>query len=87
MIKPLQYYFKDGSHIEFKKYTIDTSGVVRIAETGGVLFMRKKGYNSVNVVDDVGKTREIKIGCIISNVEINHSFVERTDKRYMSLFV
>jgi hypothetical protein len=64
MSKPLEYYFKDGSHVKFDKYTIDTSGIVMNNITGEVLSTQNNemGYNVVNVVSDTGKRRKILIG-------------------------
>ena len=45
-MKTLEYYYADGSHVVFDKYTIDTLGVIRNKKTGKVLFTHKvKGYS------------------------------------------
>jgi hypothetical protein len=63
MIEPLKYYFKDGSYVKFNRYTIDTFGVVRNAETGETVSSRedKSGYNVCSVTEDTGKQRGIRV--------------------------
>lgn len=49
-IKPLEYYFDDGSHIIFDKYNIDAYGIIRNAKTGQMLSYRHTGkYAACNV--------------------------------------
>jgi hypothetical protein len=63
MIKSLEYYYADGSREQFDKYTIDTSGVIRNATTGGVVSTYKSGkYNAVSVRNSIGKRRNIPVG-------------------------
>lgn len=63
MIKTLEYYFADGSHVIFDKYTIDTTGIIRNSKTGHILKRYKNGkYNRCSVCEDIGKTRKILIG-------------------------
>lgn len=62
MSKPLEYYFKDGSHVKFDKYTIDTSGIVMNNITGEVLSVHKSGsYNRCRVYDNSKKPRMIRV--------------------------
>ena len=64
MKKTLEYYFEDGTHVKFDKYTIDTSGVVRNDKTEGIIRLRenRKGYRSAPVQDNLGISRGILIG-------------------------
>ena len=56
MIKPLEYYYDNGFHVIFDKYTIDTSGVVRNKKSGKKISTRKKGgYNACGVYNKSGK--------------------------------
>ena len=51
MIKPLEYYYTDGSHVIFNNYTIDENGVVR-NKKGKMLAAHKVGkYNRCTVCD------------------------------------
>lgn len=63
MIKTLEYYFEDETHVKFNKYTIDICGVVRNKKSGKILSYRKNkdGYNVCSVQDDYGKSRSIRI--------------------------
>ena len=62
MIKTMEYYFKDGSHVKFKKYTIDTLGTVRNNNSGKILRTSKSGkYNVCSVQDVSGKQRMIRV--------------------------
>ena len=68
MIKPLEYYFEDGSHIKFNKYTIDIWGIVRNKKSDEIVLTCKDGqYNIVSVYDDEGKRRKISIGRAITS--------------------
>lgn len=60
--KTLQYYFEDGSHVIFNKYTI-TNGVISNKKTGKVMSYSKNkdGYNLCSVLDDSGKLRRIRV--------------------------
>lgn len=64
MIKPLEYYYTDGSREQFDKYTIDTLGVVRNKKTGRILRTHKDKsyYNVVNVYNNSEIPRGILIG-------------------------
>lgn len=62
METPLEYFFDDGSHIIFNKYTIDHVGVIKNKKSGKVLQTRKGGeYNTCTVYEDSGKTRSIRV--------------------------
>lgn len=59
----LQYYFEDGTHVIFDKYTIDIYGVIKNNKTGMILSIGKKGsYNKCSVYDNNGKQCSILIG-------------------------
>jgi hypothetical protein len=67
----LEYYFEDGSHVIFNKYTIDTSGIVRKKKTGDQLSTHKVGkYNRCGVVDDNDKQRMVSIGRALASTYI-----------------
>lgn len=70
----LEYYFEDGSHVIFDKYTIDTTGVIRNKKTGVVLtyIKNKSGYNAVTVYDDTGKSRGIYVGRALASTFHGH---------------
>ncbi len=58
MIKPLEYYYANGSRVKFNKYTIDISGVVRNVKTDNIISTYKIGdYTNVKVYDNYGKKR------------------------------
>ena len=60
-METLRYYFEDGTHVIFDKYTIDTNGNVRNKKTEKVVKYFKDGdYNSCGVYDIEVKKRKIK---------------------------
>jgi len=69
MIKPLEYYYDDGSYVKFDKYTIDIWGVVRNKENGKVLsyYTNRDEYNLCGVLDDKGDLHNIYIGRAIAS--------------------
>ena len=72
MEKTLEYYYDDGTHVKFEKYTIDMSGVVRNKKTGISLrsSKNKAGYNSCGVIDNFGKHRHVLVGRAIASTFI-----------------
>jgi hypothetical protein len=58
-IKTLEYYFENGSHIIFKKYTIDTLGIIKNLKTGKEIRYKISGdgYSRCSVYDDTNKCR------------------------------
>jgi hypothetical protein len=63
MIKTLEYYYKDGSCITFKNYTIDILGVIKNTQTGKIMNTHKSGkYKRINVKDEQGKEHKILVG-------------------------
>lgn len=68
MEKTLEYYYDDGSHVKFDKYTIDAAGVVRNKKTGRILIASKIGEYSVHKVsNNDGKTRSIRLARAIAS--------------------
>ena len=66
MIKPLKYYFEDGTHIIFNKYIIE-NGIIK-NEKGEPMTYRKKGkYNTCDVYDYNGKRRIIRVARAIAS--------------------
>jgi hypothetical protein len=68
MNKTLEYYFEDGSHVEFNKYTIDTNGIVRSKKTDKII--TRKSNNRVGIRDDDSKQRYIQVGRAIASTFI-----------------
>jgi hypothetical protein len=71
-MKTLEYYFDNGTHVIFNKYTIDGNGVIRNKKTGKVMAIHtnKNGYNNCSVRDNSGKQRSVLVGrSIISTFE------------------
>ena len=67
MSKPLEYYFEDGTHVIFNKYTIE-NGVIKNKQTGKTLSYTKKGkYNRCGVQDNDGNSRSILVGRAIAS--------------------
>lgn len=71
-MKTLEYYYADGSHVVFDKYTINTEGVVRNKKTGKILSTHNntEGYKSYTVMDDNRKRRNIQVGRAIASTFI-----------------
>lgn len=62
MSKPLEYYFENGTHVIFNKYTIDIMGVIRNVKTGQVIATHTNGsYEICHVYMDNSKRRGIRI--------------------------
>lgn len=58
MIKTLEYYYEDGTHVKYDKYTIDHYGIIVNKKTGNRTSLLKKGnYNVTNVYDNDEKRR------------------------------
>lgn len=68
-IKPLEYWFADGTHEVFSKYTIDTLGVIRnvITNKPRDYTLNKTGYHTCTLHRDVGKKRGILVGRAIAS--------------------
>jgi hypothetical protein len=70
MIKPLKYYFEDGTLTEFNKYTIDTFGVIRNNKGNAIVYYKKKKYNWVGVYNDSEKQRGIGVARAVASTFI-----------------
>ena len=70
MIKPLEYDFDNGTHVNFSKYTIDTSGVVRNQNEDIITHHKIGKYNAVTVRDDTGKRRGVRVTRAIASTFI-----------------
>ena len=66
-IKTLEYYFEDGSHIIFEKYTIDTLGIIKNKKSGQTPSYGNETYNKCGVYDDNGKKRKILVGRAVAS--------------------
>ena len=69
----MYYYYAVKTEIElvnFNKYMVDTSGVIRNKRTGSVINIRKNksGYNIAVVKDDSGKRRTVLVGRLIASL-------------------
>ena len=65
--KTLEYYFEDGSHVIFDKYTIDTLGIVKSVESGMQLNYGKGKYNVCSVIDANGKKYGIRVARAVAS--------------------
>jgi hypothetical protein len=70
MIKTLEYYFEDGTYAEFKKYTIDTNGIIRSKKTDKIITRKSGKYNRVGIRDDDSKQRYVQVGRAIASTFI-----------------
>lgn len=72
MFEPLEYYYENGTHVKFNKYTIDIWGVIRNKKSGKILSCRKNKdeYNVCGVVDNEGKQVTIRIARAIASTFI-----------------
>lgn len=66
MIKPLEYYYDDGSHVIFNKYTIE-NGVIRNKKGEPLKYRQCGKYNRCEVFDDSGERRTITVGRAIAS--------------------
>jgi hypothetical protein len=66
-IKMLEYYYEDGTHVVFSKYTIDTLGIIKNIKTGRMLEYGKGKYNIVCVCDDECRIRSIRVSRAIAS--------------------
>lgn len=65
--KTLEYYFEDGMHVIFKKYTIDTFGIVKHKRTGQTPSYNNGSYNKCSVANDDGKRCMIQIARAVAS--------------------
>ncbi|AGE57947.1 hypothetical protein PBCVNW6652_265L [Paramecium bursaria Chlorella virus NW665.2] len=68
LVKTLEYYFEDGSHVIFNKYTINAlDGIIKHTESGKTPSYGKGTYNRCGVTDDKGKRRTIVVGRAVAS--------------------
>jgi len=67
LVKTLEYYFDNNLHIVFKKYTIDTFGIIKTVKTGKTPSYGNGSYNKCAVYDDKGKQHMILIGRAVAS--------------------
>lgn len=68
MFKPLEYYYANGTHVKFNKYTIDIWGVIRNKKGETMTYTENKGeYKICSVYDDSGKRRGVSVGRAIAS--------------------
>jgi hypothetical protein len=65
--KTLEYYFEDGLHVIFEKYTIDTLGIIRHKISGQTPSYGNGMYNRCGVYDNDGKQRSILVGRAVAS--------------------
>ena len=66
-LKTLEYYFEDGSHIIFKKYTCDTLGIIKNKISGKTPSYGNGMYNKCTVYDDKGNRCNILVGRAVAS--------------------
>lgn len=65
--KTLEYYYEDGTHIIFNKYTIE-NGIIRNTKGEPMAYNKNKsGYNNCSVYDNNGKLRGLQVGRAIAS--------------------
>lgn len=67
LVKMLEYYFNDGAHVIFEKYTIDTLGVIKHKETGQTRSYGNGMYNVCTVYDNNGKQCMIRVARAVAS--------------------
>ena len=70
MSNMLEYYFEDGSHVIFKKYTIDMNGIIKHNISGKMPSYGNGMYNRCSVFDNEGKKRKILVGRAVASTFI-----------------
>ena len=64
----LQYYFSDGTHVIFDKYTINLSGIIHSKKTEKEIGYRiSNGYYKASVYDNDGKQRSISVARAVAS--------------------
>jgi hypothetical protein len=63
----LEYYFEDGPHVVFEKYTIDTLGIIRNVKSGEMPTYGNRTYNECTVYDNNGKTHGIHVSRAVAS--------------------
>jgi hypothetical protein len=67
LVKTLEYYFEDESHVIFNKYTCDALGIIKNKKSGRTPSYGNKEYNEFTVRDDEGKQRTIYVGRAVAS--------------------
>jgi hypothetical protein len=72
MIKPLEYYYVNGTRVIFNKYTIDENGVIRNKKNDRLLrtYKDKGGYKAIVVYDNDGNSRIIRVARALASTFI-----------------
>jgi len=63
----LEYYFEDGSHVIFKKYTCNALGIINNKKSGRTPSYGNGEYNVCGVVDEDGKERHIRVARAVAS--------------------
>jgi len=66
-VKTLEYYFEDGSHVIFKKYTCNALGIIKNVKTGKTPSYGNEEYNVCGVTDDNGNQRHIRVARAVAS--------------------
>ncbi|AGE51183.1 hypothetical protein PBCVCVG1_462L [Paramecium bursaria Chlorella virus CVG-1] len=66
-VKTLEYYFEDGSHVIFKKYTIDDLGIIKNKRSGQTPSYGKEEYNICGVCNNDGKQCMIRVARAVAS--------------------
>jgi hypothetical protein len=67
MSKPLEYYFENGTHVIFNKYTIENGVIKNVKGESMAYNQNTKKYNRCGVIGDNGKQRNIYVGRAIAS--------------------
>ena len=71
MSNTLEYYFEDGSHVIFEKYTINAlDGIIKHKKSGKTPSYGNEKYNRCGVYDDEGNYRTILVGRAVASTFI-----------------
>jgi hypothetical protein len=72
MIKPLEYYYVNGTRVIFNKYTIDENGVIRNKKNDRLLrtYKDKGGYKAIAVYDNDGNSHIIRVARALASTFI-----------------
>ena len=70
LVKTLEYYFEDGLHIIFEKYTIDTLGIIKHKKSGQMRSYGNGTYNTCTMYDNDGKQRNILVARAVASTFI-----------------
>lgn len=65
--KTLEYFYSNGRHIVFYKYTIDTLGIIKNKLSGKTIAYKVVEYQTCGVLNDVGKKCTIRVGRAVAS--------------------